>query len=70
VQEPTTGPAAEVIRRAETGGDIQPARIYPLELYPARWVLVFRRGLLFTQPAPGRNILQRAARPSREGAFP
>ena len=45
------------------------SKIYLLELYAARRVSVFRRGLLFTQSG-ARNILKRAARPSREGVFP
>src|SRR3981081_4454496 len=58
-----TAPAGPGRRGYPAGGNGR------LELYPARRGLVLSRGLLFTQPG-ARNILQRAARPSREGVFP
>jgi len=59
---------AEIVGRELAGGNRR--QTLSLELYAARPVLVFRRGLLSSTTQPGRVILQRAARPSREGAFP
>jgi hypothetical protein len=68
IDRPETGSPAGSTCQRYLGRPPVPADAYPLELYPVR--RVWHQGVVCFMQSGAGNILQRAARPSREGAFP